>query len=770
MSKGEFQFLRENIYLLRSKRTTVKNQKLISATLFLFLMLSSCSAQPETWEFHYPGDDFTEEALMDLHFLNESTAGEHGFIRLSADGSSFVRGDGEAIRFWPVNGGSASMHMSDEELGGHARFLAKMGVNMNRFHGSICPPGKGTDIFDVDTAEVQAIWRWVAAMKKEGIYATISPFWAGNYHMGGWVPEEWGLEGYSGTDALWAVMYFNPRLQAAYKRWVTYLYTEINPYTGLALKDDPAVGLIQIKNEDGVFWWSIADARPELKAMICSRFSEWLKTEYGSLDRAYERWDATELPGDRRSEGLVDIYHIYDLTMPAVGGKQKRLSDQVRFLASVQRAFYKEMYDFYREDLGCRQLINPNNWRAADPARLGDLERWTYMACEVPAVNRYYDPGHSGENAGWRIDPGHHYQGLSALHRPEKLPFNVKQVAGAPMIITESGWNLPNKHQSEAPALVAAYQGLTGQDGFYWFSIEAPNYMEKPYFDFVKHGEGMFAMHRWTWSTPGGIAQFPAYALAHRMGYFEKGETVVRENRSMEELWNRDLPVISEEGSFDPNHAGPQTTSVTSGGTLSPLVFLCGPVEVGYELDDEDYIYEGLGELLDEEAGKIKSITGQLELDYRQGLFTFNTPCAAGFSGFPLADHLYQLGPLAIYSANEYITLGAVSMDGKPLAESREILLQSGTSYRPSGWEEEAAVYTLKNDSVEGFLIKDTGRMPWLADATRAEIRLKNTEIKRAFLLDAAGYVTRELPIKRKKQELRLELPAEALYVVLRAD
>ena len=71
------------------------------------------------------------------------------------------------------------------------------------------------------------------------------------------------------------------------------------------------------------------------------------------------------------------------------------------------------------------------------------------------ALNRYYDPGHFGENNGWRIDPGHHYMGLSAMKNPQKLPINVKQVAGHPFVITESGWNLPHKYTAEGPFLIS---------------------------------------------------------------------------------------------------------------------------------------------------------------------------------------------------------------------------------------------------------------------------------------------------------------------------
>ena len=748
--------------------------KSVKAFFFLgvIILFSGCKNRVEPWAFHYPGDTFSDEALLDLRYLNESYAGEHGFIGLSEDGESFVRGDGEAIRFWPVNGGGSTRQMNDEELAWHARFLAKQGVNMNRWHGSINPSGRGRDIFEVDSAEVDAIWRWVAAMKKEGIYSTISPFWAHNGHMGGWIPEEWGLEGYSGKDELWEVMYFNDRLKQAYKTWVSYLYGEINPYTGIPLKDDPAVGLIQIKNEDGVFWWTIQMVKPELKAIMCRRFGSWLKKKYGSLEHSEKAWNGESLPGDDPGKGVMDLYMVWELTQSQEGGKATRVADQVQFMATEQYGFYKEIHDFYRNELGCKQLINPNNWKTADPSRLNDLERWTYSACEVPAVNRYYDPGHAGENNGWRIDPGHYYQGKSALKNPDKIPVNVKQVAGSPMIITESGWNLPHKYQSEAPALVAAYQSLTGHDAFYWFYVTSKDYMEFPYFEFTKDSAGMYAMNRWTCSTPGGIAQFPLYALIYRLAYLREGETMVHEYRSMKDLWNREIPLISEEVSFDPNRDQLEgiLTRASDGG-LSPLTFLTGPVKVTYGGDPaENFVSGKLDELIDEEKGRVKSVTGEIELDYLDGIFTFSSEKAACVSGFLKSGGVITLGDVSVKSENDYITLGVGSLDDLPLSESRRILIQAGTIYRPSGWQEEEASFVLGRDSVEGYRILDTGSMPWMADPTLVRVRVANPGISKAYLLDAAGYIEREIRIRRLNEGVELNLPPESLYVVLLAQ
>ena len=129
----------------------------------LFLMCCSLalaySQTPDKswWTFEYPNDKSLDSGLLNLRFLNEQFAGQNGFIQLSDDGNSFTQGNGTAIRFWACNGGNLANDFDDQKLDTLARFLAKMGVNIVRFHGAINPHGKGTDINSVDTAQVNNI-------------------------------------------------------------------------------------------------------------------------------------------------------------------------------------------------------------------------------------------------------------------------------------------------------------------------------------------------------------------------------------------------------------------------------------------------------------------------------------------------------------------------------------------------------------------------------------------------------------------------------------
>lgn len=741
--------------------------KYILISIFTFSFFYTLGQNPaEGWSFSYPTDKFTDNAMLDLRYLNEKTAGENGFIQLSADGNSFQTENGKPMRFWSINGGDGTKDMSDADLAKFARFLAKMGVNMIRYHGSINPTG--SNINDVDKADVTGIWRMVAAMKKEGIYSTISPFWAHNGHMGNPALVGWGIPGYTTNEDLWGVMYFSDTLKNAYKNWVKYLYTEKNPYTGIALKDDPAVALIQIKNEDGVFWWTISAMKEGFMYIVRQKYYQWAIAKYGTAAAIKTAWLNASDSKDNWTTGELGLYNIWDATQPQSGGKNKRISDQIQFLTETQRNFYSEIHDYYRNDLGCKQLMNANNWKTADANLLFDAERYSNAACEVIAVNRYFDPGHIGPNSGWRIDPGDSYVGNSVLFQPHLLPVNIKQLKGSPALVTESGWNLPNKYQAEGPFMVSAYMSLTGVDSYYWFSPTSAGFDPNPYFSWANLAGGQHPMHRWTCSTPGQMAMFPANALLYRNGYINQGETVVHEERPLQTIYDRKMPMISEENSFDPNRDSYSNINPSKETVISPLAHLTGKVETVYAGTPSNSVKSPLLEtLIDYQNKKIKASNNQLFWDYKNGICTMDAPSAQGVCGFTSKQQTFNLTDVTITASNEYAAINVVAMDEKSIAESSKILVQVGTVYRPTNWAETPANFTLNNTTVAGFKIDNTGKMPWKCANTQVTIKLKNKGINQATLLDATGYAKSAIQVEKVGDEVQIVLPANAMYVVL---
>jgi hypothetical protein len=249
---------------------------LSSAALSSAPSLGQEAKQPGTWAFTHAPDAFESKALLDLRHLNEKTAGESGFLKLTPNGRGFALGNDKPVRLWAV--GSDVHKSSREDMARHARFLAKIGVNMVRIHSQLNPGAKGSKISDADDKEIDRIRQFVAALKKEGIYVTISPYWATSRDV-----TLWGIEGLTGQADLWGLLFFDEKLQEGYKAWAKALYEPNNPYTGMPLAKDPAVGIIQVQNEDSLLFWTTQGMKPPVQERFGKKFAEWLVKKYGSL-------------------------------------------------------------------------------------------------------------------------------------------------------------------------------------------------------------------------------------------------------------------------------------------------------------------------------------------------------------------------------------------------------------------------------------------------------------------------------------------------------
>ncbi|MGE9266865.1 MAG: hypothetical protein ACQKBY_02115 [Verrucomicrobiales bacterium] len=686
------------------------------------------------WAFEPGPDGFSAEAELDLSDLNEEVAGQAGFVRMREDGE-LMDGAGKPVRFWAMTTG---VHYQTEDpavLRRHAKWLAKRGVNMVRSHSHLLSKGKEAKATEIDRAEIARIQRLVAAMREEGIYTTISPYWGTHTKW----RESLGLLN-PDNDSLAGLLFWDENLQAAYKGWWRELLLSENPYTGVPLGRDPAVGLLQLQNEDSLLFYTLQRVQGEARADLRRKFAGFLEKKYGSLAEAEKAWGGARHKND--GEGERGLYLVWDLTQEAQGAKGRRMADQVEFYGRLMFDFNTEMARFLREELGCEHLINAGNWRTADAAKLGDVERWSYTANEVVAVNRYFNGGtHVNPNEkgkqGWAITAGDRFDSASVLRQPGRFPLAVKQPVGRAFMITESSWVGPLQEQSEGPFLVAAYGSLIGLDGFYWFTT----------------GEAEFAgkLGKWQANTPMLAGQFPAAALLFRRGDVEKGEAVLREHRSLGDLWARKKPLALEESGYDPNRDEGEMNELTKEKSeLSPLGYLAGPVEVVYESEAERSEWRDFAV----KNGVVESLTGELRWDTREGVCVLDSPRAQGATG-ALAGGELALSALSLRVKNDYATVLAVSLDGKALEASERVLLQLGTFNRPYGWR--------TKDLAKGKEIVSLGDMPWNVGRLNGELGLRNEKLRRALVLDGNFMKTGELPIV----EGVLKLPEDALYLIL---
>jgi hypothetical protein len=730
----------------------------VARTLTLALAVAAASASAQTkaeegkWIFDPPRDEFSPQSMLDLRSLNEKVAGQSGYVTLSKDGSDFVLGDGTLARFWALN---TSYH--GENLDRHARFLAKRGVNMVRFHGNITPKDK---LASIDLQERDKLWRTVAAMKKHGIYVTFSPYWAGSSHT---KPAMGYLD--DGGNRNWGLLFFDPRLQAAYKKWWEMVLSEPNPYTGVPLGSDPALAIIQLQNEDSLLFWTSQKIKGSAKKELRRQFGEFAKKKYGSLESAFQAWSGAKVPRDQDDpDAIADneaaLYIVWELTQRRGGtGEAKRLADQLQFFTDTMRNFNQGMHDYLRNQLKCKALINAGNWRTADNLKLLDAERYSYTATEVMGVNRYFSGTHQGKHNGWAIVNGDTFTDESVLLQPRELPVALKQPAGFPMIVPESSWVPPQGYQSEGPFLIAAYQSLSGVDAYYWFATKEEDWRQPGSANGYMPSEG-----KWVCATPMLLGQWPAAALLYRAGYVRQGEPAVYEERSLKDIWERKTPVITEEAGFDPNRDSAHFSSESSiKQGIDPRAFLVGPVLTKYDGDPRRSKVVDLQRFIDSDKNSVKSITGEISLDHAKGLCILNAPKAQGVTGFLKKAGAFNLRDVAIDSGNDYASVLVVSMDGRELRTSGRILVQLGTIARPTGWKTKPIVIEGK----PGEEILSYGKAPCQINRGDLTISITNATVGTAHVLDANGMSIGTTPMNRVGAAKQFKFPEDALYLIL---
>ena len=102
-------------------------------------------------------------------------------------------------------------------------------------------------------------------------------------------------------------------------------------------------------------------------------------------------------------------------------------------------------------------------------------------------------------------------------------------------------------------------------------------------------------------------------------------------------------------------------------------------------------------------------------------MLTINSPRAQGLVGKLATAGTARMGALSIESTLDLGAIVAVSLDGKPLAESARVLVQVMTEEKPS---EFAA------DPLDGgrFRITNLGRDPWLVREATGTLRFQRAD------------------------------------------
>ncbi|MCY1440713.1 hypothetical protein D9M71_569980 [compost metagenome] len=97
---------------------------------------------------------------------------------------------------------------------------------------------------------------------------------------------------------------------------------------------------------------------------------------------------------------------------------------------------------------------------------------------------------------------------------------------------------------------------------------------------------------------------------------------------------------------------------------------------------DAQVLHDPGQSLLAADATESVTDTGELRRNWQQGIYTIDTPLTQAASGW-LGGRPINLGAIQIQTKTPYASVVVQSLDGKPLGQSRELLLSLGTRAMP---------------------------------------------------------------------------------------
>jgi hypothetical protein len=396
------------------------------------------------WPWPFPDEDATRPIVCDFGpWLRKPDDARV----LGIKGDKFVWSDGTEARFWGTNIGTSGdnniLTSSHQEIDAIVDFYARQGCNLVRLHqmdsgiftppaGLFFPNADNTSSFDPD--RLDRFDYLTASLKRAGISILFDLLDTRKFRSGDGVADDDKLD-YGAKIA----GEFDPKIIELEKDYARRILCHVNPYTKLALKDDPALVLMNIINESTIF-----------SASTYAQLPESYRKELGAM---FDDWCRAPKPRVARPPG--EIAELLSQGDPTV----------IRFLDATQTDYFQGMASFLRDELKVKVPILGSNHGenhvgdVASNARLGFLDRHAYW---------------DGPQGGWSEKDafGDRPMVRGLLDKDSMLEsIATQRIAHHPFTVSE--WNScwPNEYIAEAPLLISTYGSLQGWNGFLNFGL-----------------------------------------------------------------------------------------------------------------------------------------------------------------------------------------------------------------------------------------------------------------------------------------------------------
>jgi len=675
------------------------------------------------YEFNFPLDD-TNLHSIDLTRFLDPPAGKHGFLTVRDDGHFYFQ-DGTRARFFGTNICASPAFPDRSRAPILAARLAKYGVNLLRIHA--VDAGWGLGLIDYAKGDSRHLNRdaldrldfFLAELKKRGIYVYFDLLDYRRFQVADGVPHAAEFQ-HGWRHSIKGATIFNKRLIELQKEFATQFFTHYNPYTKLRYCDDPAVAVVEITNENSVFYFSnTALTLPVYVEELRQRWNQWLVKRHGSRAKLAEAWTNAKgqcalLTNEDPAKGTVvlPMRHLYQdpAKAPFVGERSPvRVNAMARFFFDLERRYYTEMRSHLKK-IGIKVPITGTNQTFCPASTCAD------------AINDFMSRNNYWQHPNVRAKPYVTFRNLAVVASDLAKTANPiteiasSTVVGKPMISPEFNFPWPIEYRAECLPLMAAYACLQDWDGLLFFAYNP---------------ERRFLEHFGNQSDPVRWGEFPAAALLFHRGDVAAARNTIHVGYSETDTFTarpahrraatspfRHFPYISKVRNAYFKDAYPGKARLVRGATYQPA-------------PQKRYV----------------SDTGELTLDTARGLFTIDTGRTMAAVGFLGRLGKIDLDGLTVECKTPFAAVMATSLDGKRIGESRRVLVTAVARAENTG----QAFYRNKS------AIPERGRAPVLAEPVDCQITLSVPGPASVYPLDETGKRRPKVPATADGKTIRLQ-------------
>lgn len=709
---------------------------------------------PEGWFVYRPQSDLFDEnnqSAFDLRKLNERKTGSHGFCKVDNNGIVFK--DGTRPRFWGINVYDP-IKMDNDGIKAFVKQVAKFGVNLIRINGSLCDPDKGT-FGEIDKDLFDRLCYFIYVCQNSGVYVALA-----NYNPADYIIKTTdGIEGYeknSPKNKPYGLLLTSKKYREIYKKWARFLKYK-NPYNRLRLYKDPTIAWFEIKTGKGILSDALNYLPKSQKKKLDQEYNKWLIRRYGDLPYVLKSWSTPkkyhpiiEEDGRKGSRTFrilpFDSFKYSVLKNPDFDHFNKRKMDQLKFIAEYSNKINKELIDYLRKECNFNGIISVGDSDNSAHFILNGVDAYIKSAGDVVAYNRFINPI-KPENINEILHEDSFVKSRSVLFNPFISPVMQPNYYGKANIISEVAWTVPNNYRGEAVPFVSAYSSLQGHNTYVWYQADSNSWVSR--------------LTTYCTQSAGIMGMFPGYALMFRRGDIKESLPVISQKLSMDEVYD-----LQGDGLYPTDFSSQVRLRKIPDfkDKINPFSFLVGKVNTQITTEEKGFIFEKikLDKYLNTKKSTVVSSTKELDLDYKYGQLTIDSPKAQGFTGFTRRGVLKKLKDVTLNLKNSFINILVISLDNKPLSSSNHILVQAFSRENNNGWKTE------KVPKENYFRLLDVGDSPLIVRNISANISMPGKASKgwKIWQLDANGYRIDELDMDESKN-ISFDFPEDGLYVEL---